>query len=92
MASIFKAVSFNAVIISKLRASGHLYPGRKTLRGTYEMDSHQTSWDVWSHRYDLMGLLRYYEISGFKPALSASEKIGDLLIKTFGMEKGQKTS
>lgn len=58
--------------------------------GTYEMDSHWTSWDVWSHRYDLMGLLRYYEISGFKPALSASEKIGDLLIKTFGTEKGQK--
>ena len=58
--------------------------------GTYEMDSHWTSWDVWSHRYDLMGLLRYYEISGFKPALVASEKIGNLLIKTFGTEKGQK--
>lgn len=58
--------------------------------GTYEMDSHWTSWDVWSHRYDLMGLLRYYELSGFKPALLASEKIGDLLIKTFGTGKGQK--
>ena len=58
--------------------------------GTYENDSRWTSWDVWSHRYDLMGLLRYYELSGFKPALSVSEKIGDLLIKTFGTEKGQK--
>jgi DUF1680 family protein len=37
-----------------------------------------------------MGLLRYYELSGFKPALTTSEKIGDLLIKTFGTEKGQK--
>jgi len=58
--------------------------------GTYEIDGHWTSWDVWSHRYDLMGLLRYYELSGFKPALTASQKIGDLLIKTFGTEKGQK--
>ncbi len=58
--------------------------------GTYDMDSHWTSWDVWSHRYDLMGLLRYYELSGFKPALSSSEKIGNLLMKTFGTEKGQK--
>jgi DUF1680 family protein len=58
--------------------------------GTYEMDSHWTSWDVWSHRYDLMGLLRYYELSGFTPALSASEKIGKLLIQIFGTEKGQK--
>ncbi|RUT67976.1 hypothetical protein D0817_23475 [Flavobacterium cupreum] len=58
--------------------------------GTYDMDSHWTSWDVWSHRYDLMGLLRYYELSGFKPALASSEKIGDLLMQTFGTEKGQK--
>jgi len=58
--------------------------------GTYDMDSHWTSWDVWSHRYDLMGLLRYYELSGFKPALTTCTKIGDLLMQTFGTEKGQK--
>ena len=58
--------------------------------GTYEMDSHWTSWDVWSHRYDLMGLLRYYELSGFESALTASRKTGDLLMQTFGTEKGQK--
>lgn len=58
--------------------------------GTYDMDSHWTSWDVWSHRYDLMGLLRYYELTGFKPALTSSEKIGNLIMQTFGTEKGQK--
>ncbi|MBC7887870.1 MAG: glycoside hydrolase family 127 protein [Ferruginibacter sp.] len=58
--------------------------------GTYEMDSHWTSWDVWSHRYDLMGLLRYYELSGFKPALTSCEKIANLLMQTFGTEKGQR--
>ncbi len=57
--------------------------------GTYDIDSHWTSWDVWSHRYDLMGLLRYYELSGFKPSLTACEKTGDLLMQTFGTEKGQ---
>lgn len=58
--------------------------------GTYDMDSHWTSWDVWSHRYDLMGLLHYYQLSGFKPSLTACEKIGDLIMQTFGTEKGQK--
>ncbi|MDZ4807971.1 MAG: glycoside hydrolase family 127 protein [Bacteroidota bacterium] len=58
--------------------------------GTYDTASHWTSWDVWSHRYDLMGLLRYYELSGFKPSLTACEKIGDLLMQTFGTKKGQK--
>jgi DUF1680 family protein len=58
--------------------------------GTYAKESHWTSWDVWSHRYNLMGLLRYYELSGFKPALVASEKMGDLLLQTFGSEEGKK--
>ncbi|HOY19396.1 MAG TPA: glycoside hydrolase family 127 protein [Haliscomenobacter sp.] len=58
--------------------------------GTYAPDKHWTSWDVWSHKYDLVGLLRYYELSGFKPALAASEKIGNLLVQTFGYESGQK--
>jgi len=58
--------------------------------GTYDKQSHWTSWDVWSHRYNMKGLLRYYELSGFKPALIACEKMGDLIIKTFGPEEGQK--
>lgn len=58
--------------------------------GTYDADSHWTSWDVWSHKYDMVGLLRYYELSGFKPALTACEKIGDLLFEKFGDSVGQK--
>jgi len=58
--------------------------------GTCPMDSHWTSWDVWSHKYDLVGLLRYYELSGFKPALTACEQIGDLLCDKFGDNPGQK--
>lgn len=57
--------------------------------GTYEPASQWTSWDVWSHKYDLVGLLAYYETTGYKPALLACQKIGDLLCKRFGSKPGQ---
>ena len=44
-------------------------------------------WDVWSHKYNLMGLLTYYQYTGNEPALAACRKIGDLLINTFGPGK-----
>ena len=40
-------------------------------------------WDVWSHKYNLMGLLTYYQFTGNEPALNACRKMGDLLIATF---------
>lgn len=58
--------------------------------GTYSLENHWTSWDVWSHKYDIIGLLRYYEMSGFQPALNAARKTGDVLCKTFGKNAGQK--
>src|SRR6185295_10608769 len=44
-------------------------------------------WDVWSHKYNLMGLLTYYQYTGNEPALNACRKMGDLLINTFGPGK-----
>jgi DUF1680 family protein len=44
-------------------------------------------WDVWSHKYNLLGLLTYYQYTGHEPALAACRKIGDLLIRTFGPGK-----
>jgi len=44
-------------------------------------------WDVWSHKYNLLGLLTYYQYTGNAPALEASRKMGDLLINTFGPGK-----
>jgi DUF1680 family protein len=58
--------------------------------GTYTTDNEWTSWDVWSHKYNLVGLLSYYELSGFAPALSAAKKIGDLLVGKFGKEEGKR--
>jgi len=58
--------------------------------GTYTDDKRWTSWDVWVHKYDLLGLLNYYRATGDEPALGASRKIGDLLVRTFGTGAGQR--
>lgn len=57
--------------------------------GTYTPDKRfglhrDADWDVWSHKYDLIGLLTYYQYTGNPLALEVSRKIGDLLIATFG--------
>lgn len=58
--------------------------------GTYTPDQYWTSWDVWSHKYNLHGLLAYYSATGYKPALDACKKMGNLLCRTFGKNGGQK--
>ena len=57
--------------------------------GTYLPVNYWTEWDVWAHKYNMLGLLSYYSVTGYKPALEASVKMGDLLCKTFGEKKGQ---
>jgi uncharacterized protein len=62
--------------------------------GTYAPANRWKSWDVWVHKYDLLGLLTYYQQTQLTPdkaddalgkqALEACKRIGDLLIKTFG--------
>ncbi len=56
--------------------------------GTYTPDKRfglyqGADWDVWSHKYNLMGLLTYYQYTGNPAALEACRKVGDLLIATF---------
>jgi hypothetical protein len=45
-------------------------------------------WDVWSHKYCLIGLLTYYEHTGNAAALEACRRAADRLLATFG--PGQK--
>src|SRR4030095_3326282 len=57
--------------------------------GTYADGGHwgmgkEEKWDVWVHKYNLLGLLSYAAYTGNQAALEASKKIGDLLVKTFG--------
>jgi DUF1680 family protein len=58
--------------------------------GTYTPENYWTSWDVWSHKYNLYGLLAYYTTTGYQPALEACKRMGDLLCTTFGNKPGQR--
>jgi uncharacterized protein len=60
--------------------------------GTYTPDKRfglypNADWDVWVHKYDLIGLLAYYQYTGNKEALQGARRVGDLLINTFGPGK-----
>lgn len=66
-------------LISAQEADGYL--------GTYLPTNRWTSWDVWSHKYNLIGLLAYHRITGDTAALTACRRMGDLLCATFGEGK-----
>ncbi|MCL4180578.1 MAG: glycoside hydrolase family 127 protein [Verrucomicrobia bacterium] len=44
-------------------------------------------WDVWVHKYNLIGLLTYHQYTGDEPSLEACRRVGNLLIQTFGPDK-----
>ena len=50
-----------------------------------------SDWDVWVHKYCMIGLLSYYQATHEPAALASCERIGELLLKTFA-PGGQKFS
>ena len=44
-------------------------------------------WDVWTHKYVLIGLLTYYRATGHGPSLEASRRAADLLHELFVVNK-----
>lgn len=44
-------------------------------------------WDVWTHKYALLGLLAYHRYTGSPGALAAACRAADLLLRTFGPGK-----
>lgn len=58
--------------------------------GTYLLKDRWTEWDVWAHKYAIIGLLNYYAVTGYKPALLTAEKAADLICRTFGDEPGKR--
>jgi hypothetical protein len=52
--------------------------------GTYGPEYRWGGWDVWTHKYNLLGLLAYYDLSKDPRALATARKIGDLFVATFG--------
>lgn len=58
--------------------------------GTYPTARRWQGWDVWVHKYNLIGLLSYYELTADPAALQACRGMGDLLCRTFGDSPGQR--
>lgn len=58
--------------------------------GTYVEAKRWTSWDVWAHKYNLIGLLNYVQYTGNQEPLATCRRMGDLLCKTFGDGPGQR--
>src|ERR1017187_1433036 len=58
--------------------------------GTYVESNRWKSWDVWAHKYNLIGLITYVRYTGNTAPLSACRRMADLLCNTFGDEPGQR--
>lgn len=52
--------------------------------GTYREAERWTEWDVWVHKYAVIGLLTWFEVAGDEAALEAATRVADLLRTTFG--------
>lgn len=52
--------------------------------GTYLPDKRWTEWDVWAHKYHLLGLLAYMRHTGDLRPLSVCRRMADLLCRDFG--------
>ncbi len=58
--------------------------------GTYLDKDRWTEWDVWAHKYNLIGLITYMRYTGNTAPLPACRRMGDLLCQTFGDAPGQR--
>jgi DUF1680 family protein len=58
--------------------------------GTYLEKDRWTEWDVWAHKYNLIGLITYMRYTGNETPLPTCRRMADLLCNTFGDEPGKR--
>jgi hypothetical protein len=58
--------------------------------GTYTKDKRWTEWDVWAHKYNLIGLVTYMRYTGNLSPVPTCRNMADLLCSTFGDEPGKR--
>lgn len=58
--------------------------------GTYVDTNRWTSWDVWTHKYNLDGLITYVTYTGNTNLLPTCRRMADLLCQNFGDKPGQR--
>lgn len=71
-------------LVATQEADGYL--GTYTPDKRFSMQRH-AEWDVWSHKYNLIGLVTYYRYTGNPAALAAARRAADLLIQTFPAQR-----
>jgi DUF1680 family protein len=69
-------------LISAQEADGYL--GTYTPDVRFGLHHAYADWDVWSHKYCILGLITYYQYTGSTEALAAARGAADLLRRTFG--------
>jgi DUF1680 family protein len=55
--------------------------------GNYGPENQLTRWDIWGRKYSMLGLIRYFEITGDQAALMAARKVADHLLSQLGPGK-----
>ena len=55
--------------------------------GNYAPEAQLTQWDIWGRKYSMLGLIRYFEITGDKKVLAAAQKVADHLLTQVGPGK-----
>jgi DUF1680 family protein len=58
--------------------------------GTYLPKDRWIEWDVWAHKYNLLGLITYMRYTGDMTALPTCRRMADLLCRDFGDQPGQR--
>jgi len=58
--------------------------------GTYLDKDRWTEWDVWAHKYNLIGLLTYAQYTGEQEPIQVCRRMADLLCNTFGDTPGKR--
>lgn len=58
--------------------------------GTYLDKDRWTEWDVWAHKYNLIGLITYMRYTGDMSPLPTCRRMADLLCQTFGDDPGKR--
>ncbi len=58
--------------------------------GTYLEHDRWTEWDVWAHKYNLIGLTTYMRYTGNLEPMPVCRRMADLLCRTFGDGPGQR--
>jgi DUF1680 family protein len=58
--------------------------------GTYLYKDRWTEWDVWAHKYAIIGLINYYSVTGDAPALATARRAADLICRTFGDDSAKR--